>query len=57
MKGLKKHGDKDKLDNRTCLLCLAPPQTYHDPASLSNHPVFMETTKMLGVSCMHLKMR
>ena len=57
IKGLKQHGDKAKQDNRTCLFCLAPPNTYHDPESLEKHPVFMEFTRLLGVSCMHLKTR
>ena len=52
---LKKHGAKDKLDNRTCLFCLAPPNTYHDVSSLSNNAVFMELTRHFGVSSMHLK--
>ena len=56
-KGLKKHGEADKIDNCTCLYCLAPPSTYHDPASLQNVDLFMELTKTLGVSCMHLKVR
>ena len=57
VKGLKRHGAKDKVDNMTCLMCLAPPDTYHDVASLQNEPVFFELTKLLGVSTMHLKIR
>jgi hypothetical protein len=56
-KGLKKHGHASRLDNNTCLYCLAPPATYSSEESLDNHPVFMELTRLLGVSCMHLKVR
>ena len=55
--GLKKHGAADKLDNCTCLFCFAPPDTYHDPASLENNALFEEVIRLLGVSSMHLKVR
>ena len=57
MTGLKKHGAADKLDNCTCLFCFAPPDTYHDPASLENNALFEEVIRLLGVSSMHLKVR
>ena len=53
--GLKKHGAKDKIDNCTCLICLAPPSTYHERTSLDNAPVFLNKSRVLGCSSMHLK--
>ena len=55
--GLEKHGDARKIDNRTCLWCLGHPDSYSDPASLNKDPVFMEPTKLLGISMMHMKVR
>ena len=55
--GLEKHGHPSKIDNRTCLYCLGHPDTYGDLASLNKPPVLFEMTKMLGVSCMHIKVR
>ena len=55
--GLKKHGAADKLDNCTCLMCFAPPDTYHDSASLENEVLFKDVVMLLGVSSMHLKVR
>ena len=55
VQGLKQHGAKDKLDNCTCLICLAPPSTYQDLESLDNTPAFLSQSRVLGCSCMHLK--
>jgi hypothetical protein len=55
--GLKTHGAKDKIDNMTCLICLAAPGTFHDEACLDKNPVFWELSRLLGVSSMHLKVR
>ena len=52
--GLKKHGAKDKIDNCTCLICLAPPCKYHDLTSLDNAPVFLNKSRVLCCSSMHL---
>ena len=57
VRGLKKHGAKDKIDNQTCLICLAAPGTYHEETSIDNKPVFWELSRLLGVSSMHLKVR
>ena len=54
---VKKHGNSSKLDNNTCLFCFQPPDTYSKESSLDNNPVFYELTRLLGVSCMHLKVR
>ena len=54
---MKQHGAPDKLDNTTCLVCMAPPSTYQDPACLANPAVFLEPSRVLGCSCMHLKIR
>ena len=56
-KRLKKHGAADKLDYRTCRLCLKHCSTYNDSASLDNEAVLFEQLKDYGMTPLHGWMR
>ena len=41
-RGIKKHGDGDKIDYSTCTWCFEPPSSYQSVESLSKGAVFPE---------------
>ena len=52
----KEHGNINKLDNNTCLLCLVPPKNHHKKETLKRQIKFPELLG-LGISPLHLKIK
>ena len=50
-------GEKNKISTSTCMVCLQPPSTYNDPASLRATPIMFEDVAKWGLSSMHMYTR